>query len=419
MRISTIFVTSTLLAGVSAGALQAQDDSRLAEIAAQQVQKAAEAAPDQPGRIERALLRIKEQHWTERFITGTDGFAPKFGGMAPGTGIALGGRYRRTDLLGGRVTASASATTSFRGDRKIDLDLEAPGLANGKAFATIYAVRHDYSRLAYYGPGPDSEKFARANFHLEDTAVDGTFGVRPWKRVTLGASAGYLWNNVGRGMDSRYASAETVYSPRQAPGIDFQSNFLHTGAFAQYDWRDNPDGPRRGGNYFVQVHDYRDQTFGVSDFRRVDFEAQQYVPVLNERRVFAVRARSELTWSDRPIPFYMQPSLGGSDDLRGFRPFRFRGDNMMVMNAEYRWEVFSGLDMAVFGDAGRVFDKRTDFSLGNLETDIGFGFRFNERNRTFLRLDVAFSHEGFQVWVKFNNVFKKGPGRTSSSMGDF
>ena len=56
-----------------------------------------------------------------------------------------------------------------------------------------------------------------------------------------------------------------------------QSNFLRTGAFAQYDWRDNPDGPRRGGNYFAQFSDYRDRTFGLSNFRRLDMEAQQYV----------------------------------------------------------------------------------------------------------------------------------------------
>ena len=54
-----------------------------------------------------------------------------------------------------------------------------------------------------------------------------------------------------------------------------------------------------------------------------------------------------------------------------------------------------------------------------MQSDVGFGFRFNARNQTFLRLDVGFSHEGFQVWVKFNNVFKKGPVHTSSSMGDF
>lgn len=199
-----------------------------------------------------------------------------------------------------------------------------------------------------------------------------------------------------------------------------QANFLRTGAFAQYDWRDNPDGPRRGGNYFAQFSDYRDRTLGASSFGRLDPEAQQYIPVFNERRVFALRAKSSLIYADgRAIPFYMQPSLGGGDDLRGYRPYRFRGNNLVAMNAEYRWEVFSGLDMALFGDAGQVFMSKSELRWSAMESDAGFGFRFNQRNKTFLRLDVGFSHEGFQVWVKFDNPFKRGPVHTSSTMGDF
>src|SRR5262249_1864109 len=98
--------------------------------------------------------------------------------------------------------------------------------------------------------------------------------------------------------------------------------------------------------------------------------------------VFAFRAKSVLTYSDAPLPFYMQPALGGSEDLRGYRPYRFRGNNLLVMSAEYRWEVFSGLDMALFADAGRVAMKKSDLITRDLETSGGFGLRFNQRNRS-------------------------------------
>ena len=72
-------------------------------------------------------------------------------------------------------------------------------------------------------------------------------------------------------------------------------------------------------------------------YRRLELEAQQYIPLFNQRRVIALRARSELTYKNRnqSLPFYMQPTLGGSNDLRGFRPFRFYDDNLIVFNAEY------------------------------------------------------------------------------------
>jgi outer membrane protein assembly factor BamA len=101
----------------------------------------------------------------------------------------------------------------------------------------------------------------------------------------------------------------------------------------------------------------------------------------------------------------MQPTLGGSNDLRGFRPFRFYDDNLIVFNAEYRYEIFAGMDMAIFGDAGKVFHSKKDWNVHDLEAAYGIGMRFNARNTVFMRVDAGFSHEGFQVWVKFNNVF--------------
>ena len=38
------------------------------------------------------------------------------------------------------------------------------------------------------------------------------------------------------------------------------------------------------------------------------------------------------------------PTLGGNDTLRGFREYRFRGPHAILGQAEYRWEIWSGLD---------------------------------------------------------------------------
>jgi outer membrane protein assembly factor BamA len=139
----------------------------------------------------------------------------------------------------------------------------------------------------------------------------------------------------------------------------------------------------------------------------LEAEAQKYLPFFNSRRVIALRGKAVLTSVDsgQTVPFYLQPTLGGSDDLRGFRSFRFYDDNLVLMNAEYRWESFSGLDMALFFDAGKVYHKRADWNTNALETSAGFGLRFNVKNSVFMRIDVGFSHEGFQFWWKFSDIF--------------
>ena len=47
------------------------------------------------------------------------------------------------------------------------------------------------------------------------------------------------------------------------------------------------------------------------------------------------------------------------------------------------------IDMAVFGDAGKVTAHRSDLNLDGLKTDGGLGFRFHGPLATPLRLDFA------------------------------
>jgi hypothetical protein len=391
--------------------LVAQVDSRAAEIEAARESKARALEPDTQRGLERGLLYVKDQKILERLTAGVAGFRLKLGGLVTGSGFALGPEYLRRDLANGRIVFRAAAQSSFKGYQKHDVQLSLPSSERHPYFLDFYSTYQNYPGLNYYGPGADSQKSARSNFRFEDMESHLAGGVEPWKYLSLGASAGYLRMNVGPGTDKRFVSSEQIFSSAEAVGIDHQTDFFRHSYFAQFDYRDNPGGPRAGGNYTLEYSRYLDRDIGQHSFQRLDMHLQQYVPFFNQRRVVALRARSILTFHDdgQGLPFYMQPRLGGSDDLRGFRPFRFYDDNLLVLNAEYRWETFSGLDMALFADGGKVFPRRANWNFRDLEGSAGFGFRFNVRNSVFLRLDVGFSHEGYQVWVKFNNVFAESP----------
>ena len=400
-----------------ASALNGEPASRIAEILAERDEKARQLRPETPTKMERRLDWLRDSGALDRFGDIGGGWRVKVGGLVTGSGFAAGPEYSRQGLFDGMLDFRTSAQLSTGGYQKQDLEVSLPRFLNDRLKLDIYGVHHNYPGLNYYGSGPDSNREGRSNYRLEDTAADVALTYRVLPRLSAGGTAGYLFNNIGPGTNRRFISSERIYD---TPGISEQANFSRTSLFAQYDYRDSLLGPRSGGNYFVQFANYSDRTLSRHDFRRLDMEAQQYVPFFNKRRVIALRAKTTLTFADsnQAVPFYMQPTLGGLDDLRGFRPFRFRDNNLLVMNTEYRWEVFSGLDMAVFGDAGKVFARKSELNLTNLETSAGFGFRFNARNNVFMRLDVAFSHEGFQVAMKFNNLFRSGPSRTSSVMGD-
>ena len=400
-------LASCIFALLAAVPLTAQVNSRAEEIQQARREKAEKVAPEVVSKSENTLNYIKEKKLLERFMAGIGGFRVKLGGLATGQGFALGPEYLRQDLAHGNVIFRGSARASFAKAQIYDLQLTLPKLANDTLFLDLYGVHRNYPQIDYYGPGPNSSKGNRTDFRLEDTSYDFTAGVKPFRNFKLGVTGGYLQVNTGSGTRSGIASTEVVFSSATTPGLDNQSDFLRGGGFIQFDYRDNPGGPRSGGNYLAKFIYYDDRNLDLHTFRRLQIEAQQYFPFFNRRRVIALRARTILSFESdgQSVPFYLQPTLGGSDDLRGFRAFRFYDNNQIVVNAEYRWESFTGLDMALFFDAGKVTSSRSQINFHDLEASAGFGFRFNVRNNVFLRLDVGYSHEGFQVWFKFGNPF--------------
>ena len=381
--------------------------SRASEIEAARAQKALSMQPPAPARkglgglIGSALNLLSGG-------PGTSGLSVKVGGIVSGAGfLPLGVEYRRPDLAGGEVLFKTRAQASFRKFQKYDLQFGLPGLASDRLFLMAYAVRHDYPGMNYYGPGPDSRKTFRSNYRLENTGFNGTAGVRPFRFLSLGVSLGYLFVNIGPGRVSRFVSAEQVFTPQEAPGIDRQANFLSQAGFIQFDYRDKPQGPRSGGNYMIEYERYLDRTRGLHDFHRLDLQLQQYIPFFNQQRVIALHGRSVLTFprAGQIVPFYLQPTLGGSEDLRGFRAFRFSDNNMIAASVEYQLRAYRFLDLAVFWDTGKVFPEGAQWNFKDVESAVGFGLRFNGRDNPLLRADVAFSHEGFQVWLRFNNIF--------------
>ena len=106
------------------------------------------------------------------------------------------------------------------------------------------------------------------------------------------------------------------------------------------------------------------------------------------------------------VPFYLQPTLGGANTLRGYRFNRFYGDNSVMVNGEYRWFC---TPYAGYGRVCRRWES-SFLALGavgfhKLQSDVGFSVRFKSRTaRPAFNVDTGFSHEGFQIWFRVNTL---------------
>lgn len=106
------------------------------------------------------------------------------------------------------------------------------------------------------------------------------------------------------------------------------------------------------------------------------------------------------------VPTYLLPTLGGVRSIRGFDSFRFRDVNALLLNAEYRWQVWLRLDLALFVDAGQVFEDFEELSAGEMAYGYGLGFRFmGAEERALARFDIARSREGYALIVTIGSIF--------------
>jgi len=382
------------------------------ELRSQQIESARDdkekkLQPEAEPKAQHDLVWVRSSFPYKLMTSQFHGFGIGVGQLAAGAGFALGPQFSRSDLLDGKLSFKIGARGSTNQSYLGRLDVSFRDLLGRRSFLNFGAVHRDLSEMPYYGAGPDSLKSGRSDYRLEDTSVEVQPGITPFRHVRAGLTGAFLKVNVGPGHATRYISTERQFTPETTPGIDRQTSFWRGGGFLEYDWRNRDWAPTNGGKYSAEYTRYLDRDLNHFSFFRLDFDAAQYFPLFNQTRVIALHGATSLTKTNgtQQVPFYLQPTLGGAETLRGYRTLRFYGDNSVLVNAEYYWEASPTFGVRAFVDAGRVFDRWSQWNLHNAESDVGFGFAFRTESKVAFRLDTGFSHEGFQIWFRANNMF--------------
>lgn len=371
--------------------------------------KAEQLAPQGKERPEQVYDRVIDNPIVKRLLGDQNGFGIQFGTLYPGSGFALGPDYSVRGLLNENMDLNLAAIGSLKKYYELRAQASFRHLASNRARLDIAVRRMDAPQVHYYGLGNDSSKDTKTNYRLEGGFAEARLAAVPFRRVLrVGVTTGYSLINVGPGKSGGTPSTETVFGPVTTPGINRQTDYLHTGPFIEIDWRDRPGDPHRGGSIGYNYYWYLDRAGGAFSFRRSQMYVEQYIPFLNEKRVVALRAIANLSYTKpgEVVPFYVQPTLGGPNDVRGYSQFRFYDNNSLVLNAEYRRELALPVDLAFFTDWGKVFPKPGALNFSNLHGAAGVGLRFKTRSDVVMRIDVGFSPEGVRFWWTFSDIFR-------------
>jgi len=390
--------------------LMGQVQSRAQEIQSARADKMAHLWPERESPLVQQVNTLVERGLLEGAQTGqgANGWQVVLGGMRSGQGMTVGLGYRRSDLFNDKL----GFRTTFRGTIKlaslVDFQLFFPRLQTENAFFNLHAAYENSPQIDFYGKGPDSSEDDRTSYRLETAHLTVNAGYRLFGFLGLGITGSMVNVHTGPGKRGGVPSTDEIFDQDSAPGLGEDTYYAALGGFMFIDYLDSQTGPRSGGLYGFRARQFTDMDLEKFSFRQIDFEAQQYIPYFNKTRVIALRAMATLTFenSGNTIPFYAQPKVGGNNSLRGFQRYRFYDKHALVLTAEHRWHAFSGLDMAMFVDAGKVASRRADLDFTDLEVSYGFGFRFKLNEAYFMRIDLAGGQEGFRFMWTFSDVFK-------------
>jgi hypothetical protein len=314
---------------------------------------------------------------------------PLIGGFPADSGFALGVQVSRSRFAG-PVDGRVKALVSVKKYELYEVGVAMPEI--GRWFYADVAGRYrNFPQEDFWGLGPDTPENRRANYLLEDVDTTGTFGA-VIGGFRAGVRGGYVKTNTGPGRDEDLPSASEA--------LQNQPAYRHVGWFFEYQTLDQPSDPRAGGQYSMEF------THFTSSFQRYVVDLRRFVPIAARDRL-ALRLRTNFTRSSsfQDVPFFMLPTVGGTDTSRGFHQYRFRDRNAMLLNAEFRRALADFLDAVAFVDSGRVFSKSSDLGLRYLHTSGGLGTRIKFGSRVFFGVDVGFSREGAHLWFRSEQMF--------------
>jgi hypothetical protein len=355
--------------------------------------------PYVPGRGEALINRAEDI-----LVNGVPRWHPFFSSAYYGGGLALGVGYAHHVSPYNMFDMRGSYT--IRNYKRIEGEFTAPRLFDRRGSLSVLGGWREATQAAFYGLGMDSSKDDRTNYDFRQPYGSATLTFWPTRRLLMLRGGLELSQWSLRPGEGTFPSVDTVYTPQTLPGLGAKTTYIHSEGTVGFDWRTSPGYSRRGGFYGISLHDYndRDEEFG---FRQVNYEAIQHFPILREAWVISLHGLAQTAYhkSGQQVPFFMLPYMGSGHSLRGFISHRFRDENTLLLQAEWRIMLNRFMETAFFYDAGKVAARRQDLDFNGLKSDYGFGVRFHGPFATPLRVELAKSSEGLTLVFATTPIF--------------
>jgi len=316
----------------------------------------------------------------------------------------------------------------------------------------LYAQAISLNKIAFFGLGPSTSDVQRSYFGMRETILGSNVTwpvIRRWNVSLFGEANGRFVNIRGNNGEVS-PSIERVYTEATAPGLKSQPPFAQFGEGVRIRPTFFADYLRL--NYFLTFQQYLAAGDSKFSFRRFTVDLAHQIPLyrkttrtllprdlngpdecsvdkdlmcpaITRDREGSIGIRLFISESMAPaghvVPFYFQPTLGGSDIngnlwLGSYQDYRFRAPNVMVLRASFEHSVYGPLGVTFAVDGGKVALNRGDIDFSHLMHSYSAGLTLRAGGFPQVWLMFAWGgHEGTHTIANVNTSLLGGAMRPS------
>ncbi|MBS1774043.1 MAG: BamA/TamA family outer membrane protein [Bacteroidetes bacterium] len=275
-----------------------------------------------------------------------------------------------------------------------------------------YNVNTDIRFMKYpqftYGLGGSTDigngyKIDYANIHVYETVMRQ---LSHSIYAGLGYNYDYYWNI------HEIDPPSGVITDFQNYGITKELRTVGLTANALYDNRDNQVYPLKGTYAKVAFRNNFKFLGSDANWSSLTIDFRHYIQLSAKKdNVLAIWSYDWFTTSGTP-PYLMLPSTGWdpySNTGRGYIQGRFRGDNMLYLEAEYRFRIMNNglVGGTVYSNIQSISEPLTNkFTTTSPGAGVGLRIKLNKFSKTNIAIDYAIGTQGSRgFWVNLGEVF--------------
>lgn len=204
------------------------------------------------------------------------------------------------------------------------------------------------------------------------------------------------------GINYTYAHMFTTF---ETEGNLEDDTFLHgIGAVVSNDKRDNVYYPYKGYMSNINYISFPELLDNTSVSNKIMIDHNHYFNAHNKRDVIATRFYGGFGIGDLQ---FNQQFVVGNDDIRGYSLGKYRGEQTIAMQGEYRLNPFKKIGFVGFFGLATIFNSPNEEHNGRVLPGIGTGFRYNvfPKNHMNVGIDVAAGIDDWGFYFRVGEAF--------------